>query len=118
MSYQDRYQKLSLAQLVRIVESADDYQAGAVEAAKEEIKRRRPEPSELLQSSRAVLKERIERYLNDFSVVNDQLVLQKSHYMNEEEVKLLFRSCFAEWKKENDDMIPDSWLYVLGAGFG
>jgi hypothetical protein len=113
-----RYQKKSSAELVRIIETAEDYQPSAIEVAKDVLRSRNLEQAEVLRLAREVQSEKIEAYLENFSVLNDKLELPESHFLNEEEMKLVFKTCFTRWKTENDDMIPDSWLYVLGAGFG
>jgi hypothetical protein len=118
MSLIERYQNKPLTELVKIVESARDYQPEAVETAKQIIRDRKLDQADILKASREVISEKINAYLQTFSPVNDKLMLPTSHYLNEEEVKLVFKTCFTEWKHENDDMIPDGWKYVLAAGFG
>lgn len=118
MSLIDRYNNKSLIELVKIVESAQEYQPEAVETAKQLIRDRKLDQADILKASREVISQKINSYLESFSPVNDKLVLPESHYLNEEEVKLVFKTCFTEWKHQNDDMIPDGWQYVLAAGFG
>jgi len=117
MSLEERYRKKPLSFLVTVVEQAEDYRPEAVDLAKALI-REKGDESEVLKAAREVVGEKIRQYLESFSVLSDELELPNSYYLNEEEVKLVFRSQFAAWKNQNDDMIPDSWLYVLGAGFG
>lgn len=108
-----RYAAKSSAELVQIIETAEDYQPTAIEAAKAILNARNLDQAEILKLARSVQKVKIERYLDAFSVVNDRLQLPESHFLNEEEMKLLFGICFTRWKEENDDMIPDSWLYAM-----
>lgn len=114
----ERYRKKTNEELVKVIESPADYQPEAIKVAKQVLRSRNLEQADLLKLARAIQTEKIDRYLDGFSVVNDKLELPESHFLNEEEMKLLFKTCFTRWKEENDDMIPDSWLYVLGAGFG
>ncbi|MEZ4720406.1 MAG: hypothetical protein R2813_00850 [Flavobacteriales bacterium] len=119
MTLTERYKLFSSEALVQIIESEEgDYTNEAIEAARAELKTRGVTNDDLLSLSRKVIGERIKTYLENFDVINDQLELPKSRILNEEEIKLLFQTVFAHWKSENDDMIPDSWKYVLGAGFG
>ncbi|MEX2597212.1 MAG: hypothetical protein WEC59_09825 [Salibacteraceae bacterium] len=118
MTIADRYKQKPLLFLVKVIEHAPDFQPEAVEAAKREIQSRKVDRADILKAARQVITEDIDAYLDSFSVVNDKLKLPKSFFLNEEEVKLVFQTCFVRWKEESDDMIPDSWLYVLGAGFG
>jgi hypothetical protein len=53
-------------------------------------------------------------YLVNFSLVNDNFALPTSAFLNEEEVKLVFRICFTQRKNEFDDMIPDALKYAIG----
>lgn len=118
MTLADRYFDKPLSFLINIVEKRDDYSEEAFETALVEIKRQGFERSEIITEVRKRLSEEMENYLSSFNVVNDQLILPTSYYLNEEEVKLLFRQVFATWQNKTDDMTPDSWQYVLGAGLG
>ncbi|MEQ9188757.1 MAG: hypothetical protein RLP15_13565 [Cryomorphaceae bacterium] len=101
--------------LIRVIEQSEDFRPEAVVAAKQVLRQRNPSHGDLLKAAREVMTERINTYLDGFSVVNDALVLPQSHFLNEEEVKLVFRACFSARKGEFDDMIPEAWKYVLGA---
>lgn len=118
MTLKERYASQSIEQLVLIIESPVDYTEEARSVAKEVLSERHVEREAIVSASRKVLKGRILDYLENFDVINDKLELPKSALQNEEEVKLLFRTVFTEWKNEREDMIPDSWKYVIGAGFG
>lgn len=95
-----------------------DYTSGAIQAAKSVLKTKGLDESAARSIAREILTKRMVEYLNNFDVVNDTLRLPLSQLLNEEEVKLLFQNVFAQWKSERDDMIPDSWKYVIAAGFG
>lgn len=114
MNFEQRYSNEPLGNLVHIIEHAEDYQPQAVEAARKVIRRRGLSQSDILSAARAVMTKRVHAYLDNFSVVNDSFQLPKSAFLNEEEVKLVFRTCFTERKNEFDDMIPDAWKYAIG----
>ena len=110
---------LSDQQLVAIVESPDEHYTDlAREAATIELQHRRISNESIKEMALSYQRKRVLDYLKAFNVVNDELRLPKSNILNESEVRELFQQTFLEWKKENDDMIPDSWKYVIGAAFG
>lgn len=118
MTLAERYADKPLSFLINIIENRNDYSEEAFETALAEIKRQGFDRSEIITEVRKRLSDEIENYLTNFNVVNDKLILPTSYYLNEEEVKLLFRQVFATWQNKTDDMTPDSWQYVLGAGLG
>lgn len=118
MSLKERYTKQPLEFLVGVIESPGDFTDEARLTARDVIRERKLEPETVIKAARTVIQDRIRAYLADFDVINDTLELPKSVLLEEEDVKLLFRTAFTEWKNQNDDMTPDSWQYVLGAGFG
>ena len=118
MTLAERYHDQSLSFLINIIEHQHDYTPEAVNAAINEILRQGHERSSVIAEARKLLSQRIESYLDQFNVVNDKLELPQSHYFNEEEVKLIFMHVFNQWNTKTEDMTPDSWQYILAAGFG
>lgn len=119
MNLIERYNRCTNEELVAIIESTpDDYTKKAKDAAAAILKSRKLSEDEIRSLARAVIGKRIRVYLKAFDVINDQLELPKSALLNSEEVKALFQSEFAHFKNESDDMIPDSWQYILAAAFG
>ncbi|GAB4377539.1 MAG: hypothetical protein Kow0075_06190 [Salibacteraceae bacterium] len=118
MINRNRFSEMSVRELVELLEAPEGhYTPEAIELARTELKNRKASREELLTAARTVLEDRIDRYMRDFDVVNDELVLPTSRFLNEEEVKLIFLKEFKRWKNENDDLIPDGWKYAIGAGF-
>lgn len=115
MQLEQQYSSRPTSFLIRVIEQSEAFRPEAVAAAKRVLRNRNPSQGDLLKAAREVMTERINAYLDSFSVVNDALVLPQSHYLNEEEVKLVFRACFSARKGAFDDMIPEAWKYVLGA---
>lgn len=118
MSLTERYKNQPLSFLVNIIEHKEDYTLEARDAALSEISRQGIEREQVIVEARKQLSIRIENYLNEFNVINDKLKLPESYYFNEEEVKLLFKTVFNAWNNKQEDMTPDSWQYILGAGLG
>jgi hypothetical protein len=58
MSLIERYQNKPLTELVKIVESARDYQPEAVETAKQIIRDRKLDQADILKASREVISEK------------------------------------------------------------
>lgn len=115
----ERYSRHSNKELIEIIESPrDDYTKEAIDAVKHIVKNRQLTEEEIRSMSREIIGSRIREYLKGFDVINDKLELPKSRLLNEEEVKALFQTEFARFKNESDDMIPDSWQYILAAAFG
>ena len=114
-----RYSRNTNEELIEIIESPDgDYTQVALDAVRVVIKNRQLSEEDLRSLSREVIGNRIREYLKSFDVINDQLEMPVSNLLNVEEVKALFKTEFAQFKNESDDMIPDSWQYILAAAFG
>jgi len=118
LTLRERYRSQSLEFLVTVLENPGDYTEEAAIIAREELQMRRIPREDLVALARKLLSEKLRLYLDQFDVVNDSLELPESHFLNEEEVKIQFMAVFAQWKNERDDMIPDSWHYIIGAAFG
>lgn len=118
MSLAQRYQNKPIQFLINIIEHKEDYTPEAVQTAINELLRQGVDREVIIKEARKHLTERIERYLEGFNVVNDKLELPQSHYFNEEEVKLIFKTVFHQWSEKSEDMTPDSWQYILAAGLG
>jgi predicted rRNA methylase YqxC with S4 and FtsJ domains len=114
MTLRERYMSAEIEFLVSVIERSEDYTPEALATAREVMQVRRPDPAQVLKASRAIIQQKIDAYLSDFSVWSDALILPRSVFLNEEEVLLLFRSCFAARKNEFDDMIPEAWKYAIG----
>jgi hypothetical protein len=114
-----RYSRHTNEELIEVIECAnDDYTQGALDAVAVIIKNRQLSEEDLRSIAREVIGNRIREYLKNFDVINDKLELPKSKLLNTEEVKALFSNEFSRCKNESDDMIPDSWQYILAAAFG
>ncbi|MDA7744609.1 hypothetical protein N8911_00775 [bacterium] len=114
-----RYSRHTNEELIEIIESpSGDYTQIALDAVGVVIKNRQLSEEDLRSLSREVIGGRIREYLKSFDVINDELEMPVSRLLNTEEVKALFQTEFARFKNESDDMIPDSWQYILAAAFG
>ncbi len=118
MSLEETYKGKSIEFLIGLLENQADYTEDAPSAARAELHRRQVDQDEIRSIARRMLQDKIRMYLDDFDVLNDQLSLPESSILNEEEVKAEFRIVFAQWKANKEDMIPDSWQYVIGAALG
>lgn len=119
MDLVERYSRHSNKELVDIIESpVDDYSEAAIDAVKTIVKNRQLTEEDVRSLSREIIGLRIREYLKNFDVINDELTMPHSRLLNEEDVKALFQTEFARFKNESDDMIPDSWQYILAAAFG
>lgn len=118
MNLEQKYSEKSVEFLVRILEFPSEYTPEALQAAAAVLRSRNVMEATIKEVASNLLKTRLLDYFENFSVINDELTLPTSNILSREEVVPVFTQLFEEWKKENDDMIPDSWKYVIGAGFG
>lgn len=110
---------LSNEQLIAMIEApSDDFTSAAKAAAQEELAHRGLTAADMNALAKKHQAAQILAYLQQFNVLTDQLELPESQLMSSDEVTELFKETFHAWKAENDDMIPDSWKYVIGAAFG
>ncbi len=118
MTLEEQYNNKPLEVLVEIVERSEGYTTEAMRAVATALKERKVTPDALKAVAEELLKQQIHDYLENFSVINDELSLPSSNILAKEEVVTIFKEIFLQWKQENDDMIPDGFKYILGAAFG
>ncbi|MBI9035134.1 MAG: hypothetical protein JEZ03_11745 [Bacteroidales bacterium] len=115
MTIQEKYQNESLDFLINIIENHQDYTKEAVELAKTEIVNRKPEKENVVEISRTIITQKIREYLDDFSSLNDEIILPKSIFLKEEEIEEIFNQEFEVWKERKDALRPNGLDYITGA---
>ena len=116
MRIKEHYQKADLQTLVETIETPDDYTDEAVEAAINELESREVDDEDVRLIALNILTQKARGMLQSFSPVNDELTLPTSYFLKRDEVVKIFKREFDAHVERRQQMTPDSWSYVIGAG--
>jgi len=114
MTLQDIYQSKPLTELIKVLESPNDYTEECVEVVIDEIKSRNIDIDEAKQIAEENLRNNFSERLNSFDPFNDKIKPFNSHFLNQEEVLKIMKEVFDKWLSKRDSYGFDVWLYAVG----
>lgn len=107
MSLLNTFSNKTILELVIILESGDDYTPNAKEAAITILELRKINSEELKDSATTYWKEQLKDNIKALLLVKEP----KSYFLNNEEITLLFKVAYDEWKENQKTFEVDTTKY-------
>jgi len=114
MDLAKRYARKDTKTLVKILEHPEDFSAEALAAAEAELGFRNVESEEMEALVLEVNRARIVELLNRLNPINDELVVPKSRWLTDTEMRNLTKDEFESLLKRKDGFRFDVWKYAVG----
>jgi len=114
MDLAKRYAKKDTKTLIQVLENEQDFSSEALAAAEAELGYRNIEPTAFDTLVLDVNRERIINLLNRLNPVNDELVVPKSRWLTDEEMRNLTKEEFQLLLKRKDGFRFNVWNYAVG----
>lgn len=114
MDLAKRYARKDTKTLIQVLENPADFSPEALAAAEAELDFRNIEPEALNNLILEVNRERIIELLNHLNPVNDELVVPKSHWLTDEEMRKMTKEEFKLLLDRKDGFRFNVWNYAIG----
>jgi len=115
MDLKKRYLRKPTEELVKALEMQTDYTPEAIAAIKDALSFRASQEAEAIQEmALAFNTELIWNHLNSLDPLNDELVLRKSYFLSDTQVRAIYKEQFEKLIQDKTDFRVDSWNYAIG----
>jgi len=114
VNHYQRYLQKDTSELVKVIETPEDYQPEVIKIAKEILEDRKLPQEELHSMAAELQRDRIIKMLNNLDPINDELIAPQSFFLSPEEIKTMLQEEFAQFIKDKEGFRFDVWKYSIG----